>query len=265
MPKFQDLTGRRFGKLTVIERAETKYGKTRWLCKCDCGKYTITIAHRLLACQTRSCGCTRDLKIVHGMTKTRLHNEWSIMKRRCLNKNDSSFDRYGGRGIKICDEWKNSFMNFMNWALDNGYNDNLSIERVDVNGDYCPENCKWITMKEQAKNKRNSIIIEHNGETKALVDWCQKYEFPYDKAAHRYRLFKKQNKKITLEGLFSKENHNFTKVEQYDKNGKLLKVWNSIIEATSEGYSKIGIINCCKGRQKSSCGYIWKYSRKEGE
>lgn len=203
MPKFQDLTGRRFGKLTVIERAETTYGKTRWYCKCDCGKHTVTIAHKLLAGIVKSCGCTRRLTTTHGMTGTRLYVEWQNIKKRCLYSKSESYHKYGGRGISICEEWKNSFESFMDWALSNGYTDELTIERIDVNGNYCPENCKWIPMVEQSKNLRKSLFLEHNGEKKILSDWCRDLNFPYSRAVQRHRKMRDRGKEIVFETIFS--------------------------------------------------------------
>lgn len=217
MPKFIDLTGMRFGKLTVIERAETQYGKTRWKCLCDCGKYTYTITHRLTSGATQSCGCRAfDVSHAkHGMTGTRIYEEWLGIKKRCNNENSKSYYRYGGRGIKICPEWENDFMSFYEWAIYNGYNDNLSIDRIDVNGDYCPENCRWVSMREQCKNKRTNIFIEHNGETKILSEWCKEYGVDVGRASQRYRHMKANGYKITLEKLFYDGD--------YRKNRELLK------------------------------------------
>lgn len=115
--KFVDLTGRKFGHLTVIERAEKKNGKNRWKCLCECGNYTYTITNRLLQGKTRSCGCVRRLTVTHGMSDTRLYSIWCGMKKRCHNKNDSSYKRYGAKGIKVCEKWRNDFMSFYEWAI----------------------------------------------------------------------------------------------------------------------------------------------------
>lgn len=117
---------------------------------------------------------------IHGMTKTRLHNIWGGIKVRCYNKNHKSFKNYGARGIKMCDLWKNSFVMFYQWAINNGYNDNLTIERKDVNKDYCPENCKWITKSEQCNNRRNTHKINYHGEEHNLKEWSQILGIKYD-------------------------------------------------------------------------------------
>jgi hypothetical protein len=104
---------------------------------------------------------------------------------RCENQNVSHYFRYGGRGIAICKEWRNSFEAFGNWALSNGYRDDLSIDRIDVNGNYCPENCRWATPKEQSNNKRNNHLIEYNGETKTMKQWCDQFGVSFDLVKQR--------------------------------------------------------------------------------
>lgn len=118
--------------------------------------------------------------------KTRLYNIWIRMKQRCFNKNSSDYDRYGGRGIAVCEEWKNCYKEFHDWAIANGYNDELSIDRIDNDGDYEPDNCQWITMAQQARNKRNSHMITHNGETKTLAEWAE--DMDIESSLLRYRL-----------------------------------------------------------------------------
>ena len=118
--------------------------------------------------------------------KTRLYNIWVRMKQRCYDKNASDYPRYGGRGIQVCDEWRKDYSAFHQWAIANGYNNDKSIERLDVNGNYCPENCSWITMEEQARNKRNSRRITYNGETKILAEWAR--ELGIQQSLLRYRL-----------------------------------------------------------------------------
>jgi len=170
-----DLTGMTFGKLTVIERAPNRGRTVMWRCSCSCGKETITTAEGLKGGTVKSCGCLRAeanrRRTRHGMSKSKLWDVWESMKSRCYNPNSTSYYNYGGRGISICSEWLNSFESFYSWAIDSGYHEGLSIDRIDVNGNYEPANCRWATDKEQGNNKRNSVWITHNGETHTISEW----------------------------------------------------------------------------------------------
>lgn len=118
-------------------------------------------------------------KSTHGMSRTRVYNLWNKMKQRCYTKTNPSYKWYGGRGISVCDEWKSSFESFYKWSAEHGYKDTLSIDRIDVNGDYCPENCRWITMKQQENNRRDNVIFEYNAQSKTKSEWADLYGLKY--------------------------------------------------------------------------------------
>ena len=123
----------------------------------------------------------------HGMSKTKLYKVWLSMKRRCYDSNHENYSYYGGRGITVCDDWLKSFENFRYWAINNGYSDDLTIDRIDTNGNYEPQNCRWIPFRDQVKNRRNTIKITINNETKTLKEWCELYNIDYKIAHSRYK------------------------------------------------------------------------------
>lgn len=161
--KAESRVGEKYGRLKIV-RIDHKEGNTVYvLCDCDCGKKKVIALKSIVSGATVSCGCynkeqaRKSKNIIHGMSRTRLYKIWCKMKSRCYDKNDiKKYSYYGGRGITVCEEWKNNFVNFQKWAEKNGYCDNLSIDRIDVNGNYEPSNCRWITMAEQQSNKRNN-------------------------------------------------------------------------------------------------------------
>ena len=178
-----DLTGQRFGRLVVLKQEETlKLGVTRWLCKCDCGEQTVTTTRALRSGLCRSCGCLhreaareQGLKsTTHGLTGTRLYRIWANMKTRCYNKRNRNYARWGARGITVCDEWRDNFQAFYDWAMANGYDDSLTIDRIDNDKGYCPENCRWATGIEQASNTRKARHITFRGETYTLNEWARR-------------------------------------------------------------------------------------------
>ena len=179
MSQRTDITGQRFGHLTVAEIAgRDKGGRATWRCVCDCGNAVSVAGYSLRSGHTTSCGClqkerTRADKTTHGGKGTRLYGIWAHMKNRCLSKTSRDYKDYGGRGITVCAEWANSFEAFRDWALANGYRDGLTIDRKDTDGNYCPENCRWATQKEQQNNRRNNHIISFNGETHTLAQWAE--------------------------------------------------------------------------------------------
>jgi hypothetical protein len=180
---YKDITGNRYGRLVVKGRAGVnKSGSITWLCKCDCGKELITSGKSLRRGETRSCGCARNEKIAavgkrnatHGGKRTKLYAHWSAMKARCNNPANNRYELYGGRGITVCNEWANSFEAFRDWALANGYKENLTLDRKDTDGPYSPDNCRWATQKEQQNNRRDNRIITYNGISMNLQQWADK-------------------------------------------------------------------------------------------
>lgn len=179
MPRHRiDITGQRFGRLTVIGYHDTKHGQTRWKCICDCGTEKVVYAQNLKNGDSRSCGCLlhdfNKTLIVHGREPRRLHRIWSGMKCRCNNPTNKDYPRYGRRGITVYPEWS-EFIPFREWAFASGYADDLTLDRIDVNGNYCPENCRWATPKEQANNRRNNRRITYMGKTKTFSEWADQF------------------------------------------------------------------------------------------
>lgn len=182
-----NMIGLKFGKLTVIEECKerTKNGNIVYKCKCDCGNYVDVIGANLRRMNTRSCGCIHS-NFKHGKYKSRLYKIYGNMKRRCYNKNAREYKYYGKRGISICDTWLNDFMAFYDWAINNGYNDTLTIDRIDVDGDYEPNNCRWITQHEQLYNTRRNVYLTYNGKTQTITEWAEELGENRDKLLTRY-------------------------------------------------------------------------------
>ena len=175
MGKTLDLTGQRFGKLSVLCKSGYHNGKIMWRCVCDCGNETTVYGGSLRSGNTKSCGCInakQNPRYKHGLSKTRLYHSWNAMMQRCNNPKDKRYANYGGRGISVCKEWQD-FMTFRDWALSNGYASDLSIDRIDVNGNYCPENCRWATRIEQANNTTRNHYVTYNGETHTVAEWAR--------------------------------------------------------------------------------------------
>lgn len=179
-----DLTGKKYGKLTVIEPADVKKGHLRWKCKCDCGNERIVHGSSLKSGHTTSCGCykTENAKKLYSSVRQndkRLYAVWNGIKQRCRNPNNFSYHNYGGRGIDICDEWANSYEAFYYWAIENGYTHGLEIDRKDYDGNYEPSNCRWVDDKAQANNRRNVSKFTIHGITNTLSEWCRIYNMDY--------------------------------------------------------------------------------------
>lgn len=173
-----ELTGQRFGRLIVLDRAENdRFGKARWRCQCDCGKETTTRSNTLLKGETLSCGCLFQEKRAlgskrsHGQSKTALYSVWSVAKGRCENPTDKNYRYYGGRGITMCDRWRRSFTDFQ---ADMGPRpEGYTLGRINNDGPYAPENCRWETYKQQARNTRRTFLVSHEGTTQTIGAWAE--------------------------------------------------------------------------------------------
>lgn len=172
--KLLDLTGQKFGRLTVLKISRRDKHNTYWLCKCDCGNLKEAKSRDLRNSITQSCGCLHKEAITkHKKCDTRLYSIWTNMKTRCNNKNAECYKDYGARGIRVCDEWLNDFQVFYDWAIDNDYQENLTIDRIDFNSNYEPSNCRWVDRKTQNRNTRHNRNITINNETHCLKEWCE--------------------------------------------------------------------------------------------
>lgn len=188
--RFKDITNQTFGRLAALYRMHNYHKKgTYWLCVCECGKLTEVDRRKLQSGNTKSCGCLNKEgnHRTHNKTGTRLYRIWQGMKRRCYNSNNKKYKNYGARGIKICDEWLNDFQVFYNWAMDNGYRESLTIDRIDNDDDYKPSNCRWATLSEQANNRRSNTLISYAGYTYNLTQWGKILNLSHSVLSHRYR------------------------------------------------------------------------------
>ena len=192
MGKFEDLTGKTFNRLTVIKRAEVEKKEVYYLCKCTCGNEKIIRGKDLKYNKIKSCGCLNKEKTIerntkHSLRHTRIYRIWLLMKNRCLNSKYYLFKNYGGRGITICNEWKNDFVKFYDWSMNNGYNDTLTIDRIDVNGNYEPSNCRWATKLQQQRNTTRLRKITYKNETHCISEWAEILGLEYNTLYHRFR------------------------------------------------------------------------------
>ena len=182
----KDLVGMKFGRLTVLSRAENYVSasgctKAQWNCVCDCGNQIVVPTCNLTRGNSKSCGCynleqIKARNITHNQKHTRLYGVWTNMKARCYNPNNINYKDYGARGIVLCDEWRDSFNAFSIWAYENGYdpfakNGECTIDRIDVDGNYCPENCRWANAKEQSNNRTNTYYLTIDNITHSLSEW----------------------------------------------------------------------------------------------
>lgn len=179
VPDIIDLTGKTFGYWTVISRTvNSKEGRSMWMCRCKCGTERAVRGYNLRNGTSKSCGClsaemTKERSTTHGMTGTRLYKIWGQMIQRTTNKNDPWYSYYGGRGIVVCEEWRNSFEPFKAWAVENGYKDNLTLDRRNNEEGYSPENCRWVTRAVQEENTRRTHFLTYKGKTKSITEWAK--------------------------------------------------------------------------------------------
>lgn len=209
----KDLEGKKYGRLLVIEEAgrtvfPSGSPKRKYRCHCDCGNEIVVLASSLTTGNTKSCGCYRDEVLLnlhkkHGFNRGKgqrrgTYNSWCAMKERCTNPKNKSYKDYGGRGIKVCDRWLNSFENFL---ADMGERaKGMTLDRYpDINGNYEPGNCRWATAEEQGRNKRGNIIVEHKNQRMPLAEFAKMYNIPYEKVRLRYRKKKMQLEEILRE------------------------------------------------------------------
>lgn len=178
--KVQNLKGNKYDRLLVLDFIGIgNDGKARWDCVCDCGRHITMSGSILKKDRSHSCPHCKNVsfwsrKETHRESKTRLYSIYYNMRKRCENDNAVNYDNYGGRGITVCELWRSSYEAFSNWAHENGYTDELTLDRIDSNGNYCPENCRWVTYKEQGLNTRANNRITFNGETMTLTEWADK-------------------------------------------------------------------------------------------
>lgn len=189
--KVVDLTGKRFGRLTVKGRSENRHNATYWHCVCDCGKEVVVRGSSLKCGDSKSCGClvreiSKERNTKHGGYGTRLYRIWDGMKARCRNPKAISYSNYGGKGIDVCPEW-NDFVVFREWAIEHGYKDNLTIDRIDSKKNYMPDNCRWVDMVTQENNKSSNKYVTYNGKTMSLSMWAKELHLSYNMLLKRIK------------------------------------------------------------------------------
>lgn len=190
--KSKNLLNQRFSSLLVVSKAGTKNNRVIWNCQCECGRSVIVDTHSLTTGNTKSCGCKKyGNRVTHGEAKsnkqTRLYRIWAGMKNRCNNESHIGYAYYGAKGIKVCDEW-NDYEIFKGWALENGYADNLTIDRIDNQKGYCPENCRWATYKTQCNNTTRNHYVTADGQTLSISQWAERNNLPCRTIAARLNL-----------------------------------------------------------------------------
>lgn len=196
----KDISGQRFGMLVAVNYEYTDNSRNRhWKCICDCGKITYPSAGSLLQGNTTSCGCKRieNANAANNARRTyageyinghtRLYNIWHGMCQRCHDPNSTGYANYGAKGIIVCKEWRENPLIFQKWALENGYTDDLSIDRIDFNGNYEPSNCRWVTREVQDNNKRTNVFLDYNGKHMTIAQWARELNISYSVIQHRIK------------------------------------------------------------------------------
>lgn len=256
MGKHIDLAGKQFSRLTVL-----RYIKgSKWECRCQCGNIVIVGTQKLKNGNTESCGCLHKeqwQKIVrkHGESGTRLYRIWIGMISRCEITSASGYQHYGNRGITVCDEWRNDFQAFRDWALSNGYADNLTIERINNGGNYEPHNCKWATLKEQQNNTRKNHIITSQGESLTLAQMSEKHSIPIGVLTNRINILGWDAESATTKPVLKRRGGcRVIRIED----GKEFKTITDAAKATNCDNSYIS--KACRGIAKTAGGFHWKYA-----
>lgn len=260
------IIGSKFGNLLVlyeVPKGIRKYKHRRcFKCKCICGKETEVSVNHLKDGHTKSCGCmrgekNREINTKHGMTGSRIYVIWEHMKDRCFNKRNKSYHRYGERGVTVCDEWsgENGFINFYNWAIKNGYREDLTIDRINNDGNYTPDNCRWATRKEQMNNVNYNVFLELDGEEHTISQWSDILGIGQDTIQARKKYYNFDDKKALLKPQTCKKKVCITSVDDKSK-----KVFDSCRDAAKYiNCSPPSITQCAKGKIKSTHGYYIEY------
>ncbi len=226
MSKIINLIGKRFERLIVIERSENIKERVAWKCQCDCGNTKIVTSQDLKHKKVKSCGCLRKetacinnrKTIKHNKTNTRLYRIWQGIKSRCYYNKNLEYKNYGARGIKICDEWLHDFMNFYDWAMQNGYKEELTIDRINVDGNYEPNNCRWVTYRIQENNRKNNKIIEYKNKKYTLSQLSDFLKIPYATLSWRIKNNWKEEDLTLKPNLSNKYKRNNIIKEKENKN-----------------------------------------------
>lgn len=226
MKEFRDISNQKYGKLTPVEYVGVYKNRSSWLCKCDCGNETIVSATKILSGHTKSCGC---LKIKYSIENKRMFQIWCNMHKRCKRNDQRDSKYYFGKGVKVCQDW-DVYENFQSWAFENGYADNLTLDRIDSKGNYEPSNCRWITMAEQQRNKSNCYYVTINGVQKTLSEWAREIGIPRETL--RYRVEKNLPVNKLLAKSMAKEQKK--EVVQISPTSEVVNKWDSITEAAKD-------------------------------